>query len=98
MNFRKHWKHFLLSSAAFFWAGCGGDSESIAPENEDIHSTQTVHDAAYPRRAGFQQVIVGLGMFQIGLTGIIDHLLFVLETRLPHSLLQLSVLKGILTV
>ena len=41
MNFRKHWKHFLLSSAAFFWAGCGGDSESIAPENEDIHSTQT---------------------------------------------------------
>ena len=64
----------------------------------DIHPTQTVHDTAHPRRAGFQQVIVGLGMLQIGLTGIIDHLLFVLETRLPHSLLQLSVLKGILTV
>lgn len=41
MNISKRWKKFLLSTAAFFWAGCGGDSESIAPENEDIHSTQT---------------------------------------------------------
>ena len=64
----------------------------------DVHPAQTVHDTAHPRRTRFQQVIVGLGMFQIGLTGVKDHLLFVLETRFPHGLLQLSVLKGILTV
>ena len=34
MNISKRWKKFLLSTAAFFWAGCGGDSESIAPEND----------------------------------------------------------------
>lgn len=28
MNIRKHWKKILLSSAALFWASCGGDSES----------------------------------------------------------------------
>ena len=64
----------------------------------DVHPAQTVHDTAYPRRARFQQVIIGLGMLQIRQTGVKDHLLFVLETRLPHGLLQLSVLKGILTV
>lgn len=26
--FKKHWKKILLSTAAFFWAGCGGDSEN----------------------------------------------------------------------
>ena len=29
MNIRKHWKKILLSSTAFFWASCGGDSESV---------------------------------------------------------------------
>ena len=27
MNIRKHWKKFLLTSTALFWANCGGDSE-----------------------------------------------------------------------
>ena len=26
--FKKHWKKILLSTAALFWAGCGGDSEN----------------------------------------------------------------------
>ena len=30
MNIRKHWKKVLLSSTAFFWASCGGDSESVS--------------------------------------------------------------------
>ena len=30
MNIRKHWKKVLLSSTAFFWASCGGDSESAS--------------------------------------------------------------------
>ena len=30
MNIRKHWKKILLSSTAFFWASCGGDSESAS--------------------------------------------------------------------
>ncbi|MBO7060299.1 MAG: hypothetical protein J6W54_04285 [Fibrobacter sp.] len=27
MNIRKHWKKFLLTSTALFWANCGGDSD-----------------------------------------------------------------------
>lgn len=34
MNIRKHWKKILLSSAALFWASCGGDSESTAPTGD----------------------------------------------------------------
>ena len=26
MNIRKHWKNLLLTTTAFFWAGCNGDS------------------------------------------------------------------------
>jgi hypothetical protein len=35
MNIRKHWKKILLSSAALFWASCGGDSENspVLPNN-----------------------------------------------------------------
>lgn len=28
MNIRKHWKRFLLTSTALFWANCGGDSDT----------------------------------------------------------------------
>ena len=39
MNFHKHWKHFLLSSAALFWASCGGDSESASVTGGENNET-----------------------------------------------------------
>ena len=39
MNFRKHWRHFLLSSAALFWASCGGDSESASVTGGENNET-----------------------------------------------------------
>lgn len=43
MNIRKHWKKLLLSSAALFWASCGGDSESsVNPLPDDPGSSETV--------------------------------------------------------
>ena len=42
MNIRKHWKRLLLSSAALFWASCGGDSESsVGPQSEGPESSET---------------------------------------------------------
>ena len=37
MNIRKHWKNLLLTTTAFFWAGCNGDSvtESGCPCDND---------------------------------------------------------------
>ena len=42
MNIRKHWKKILLSSAALFWASCGGDNESTIPTggNDDPKKVQ----------------------------------------------------------
>lgn len=43
MNIRKHWQKILLSSAALFWASCGGDSESsVSPLPDDPGSSETV--------------------------------------------------------
>lgn len=39
MNIRKHWKKILLSSTAFFWASCGGDSESASVTGGDNNET-----------------------------------------------------------
>ncbi len=39
MNIRKHWKKVLLSSTAFFWASCGGDSESVSVTGGDNNET-----------------------------------------------------------
>ena len=39
MNIRKHWKKVLLSSAAFFWASCGGDSESTSVTGGENNET-----------------------------------------------------------
>lgn len=39
MNIRKHWKKILLSSTAFFWASCGGDSESVSATGGDNNET-----------------------------------------------------------
>ena len=41
MNIRKHWKKILLSSTAFFWASCGGDSESASVTGGDNNETPT---------------------------------------------------------
>ena len=39
MNIRKHWKKVLLSSTAFFWVSCGGDSESVSVTGGDNNET-----------------------------------------------------------
>lgn len=39
MNIRKHWKKILLSSTAFFWASCGGDSESVSAAGGTTNET-----------------------------------------------------------
>ena len=36
MNIRKHWKKVLLTTTAFFWAGCNGDSTTNAPGSNSI--------------------------------------------------------------
>ena len=48
MNIRKHWKNLLLTTTAFFWAGCNGDSvtESGCPCDNDsgIESSSSSND------------------------------------------------------
>ena len=51
MNIRKHWKRLLLSSAALFWASCGGDSESVSAaggENNEAEATLESSDSVPP--------------------------------------------------
>ena len=49
MNIRKHWKYLLFSSTAFFWAGCGGDSESsTAPQVPESSAAVSSSEMAEP--------------------------------------------------
>ena len=66
MNIRKHWKKVLLSSTAFFWASCGGDSESVsaaggttneAPATLIPDSNSTIDDGGMVALYGVQAVI-----------------------------------------
>jgi hypothetical protein len=66
MNIRKHWKKILLSSTAFFWASCGGDSESVsaaggttneAPVTLIPDSNSTIDDGGMVALYGVQAVI-----------------------------------------
>lgn len=66
MNIRKHWKKVLLSSTAFFWASCGGDSESVsaaggttneAPVTLIPDSNSTIDDGGMVALYGVQAII-----------------------------------------
>ena len=46
MNIRKHWKNILLTTTAFFWAGCNGDSVTepnfhINSSNSNVESSES---------------------------------------------------------
>ena len=66
MNIRKHWKKVLLSSTAFFWASCGGDSESVsaaggttneAPVTLIPDSNSTIDDGGMVALYGVQAIV-----------------------------------------
>ena len=40
MNIRKHWKKILLTTTAFFWAGCSGDSVTDASFHPESSSSE----------------------------------------------------------
>lgn len=45
MNIRKHWKKFLLTTTAFFWAGCNGDSVT-EPNSPNYSSDSNVESSS----------------------------------------------------
>ena len=48
MNIRKHWKKILLSSTAFFWASCGGDSEDPIYVTSDPNNASSTNPTINP--------------------------------------------------
>ena len=51
MNIRKHWKKFVLSTAAFFWASCSNNDSVAQPESESSNSEsmQSSNSSESPR-------------------------------------------------
>ena len=45
MNIRKHWKNLLLTTTAFFWAGCNGDSVT-EPNSPNYSSDSNVESSS----------------------------------------------------
>lgn len=62
MNLRKHWKNLLLTTTAFFWAGCNGDSvtESGCPCDNDsgIESSSSSNDESSSSNAPSSSSVV----------------------------------------
>ena len=48
MNIRKHWKKFLLTSTALFWANCGGDSDGPILVTSDPNSATSADPTINP--------------------------------------------------